>query len=143
MISVTPEGATIAGISVLLSILSALVRVATVDMKKMKASKETMKQHQEKIKELQKNGDTKEMAKVQEQMMTHALDQMKQSFKPMLITFIPFILIFNWLSSQYGKSGNVADLFGLQLSWFWWYFIVSFAAAIIINKIIEKYSEKS
>jgi uncharacterized membrane protein (DUF106 family) len=99
---ITDNGQAIALISILVSLLSALVRKATVDTEKLKYSRQQMKEHQKKLQEAQKKGDEKAMMKSQEEMSKHMMDQMSQSFKPMLITLVPFLLIFSYLSSNYG-----------------------------------------
>jgi uncharacterized membrane protein (DUF106 family) len=137
IITLTEAGQTIALISVLISFVSAMVRRATVDMDKVKDSREKMKEHQKKMQEAQKKGDTDQMIRSQEEMTKHMIAGMKQNFKPMLITWIPFILIFNWLSTHYGSAGDVATVFGMNLGWFWWYFVVSLIASIIVNKIVQ------
>lgn len=137
MISVTPEGQIIALISVVLSIMSSLVRKATVDIEKVKGAKEKMKEHQKIAKEAQKKGHTKKALKAQEEMTKMMMEQMKQSMKPMLITFIPFILIFMWLRDQYGKIGTVAILFGFELTWLWWYILISIIFSMILNKLMK------
>jgi uncharacterized membrane protein (DUF106 family) len=137
ILTLTEAGQSIALISVLISFVSAMVRRATVDMDKVKDSREQMKEHQKKMQEAQKKGDTDQMMKSQEEMTKHMLIQMKQNFKPMLITWIPFILIFSWMRSQYDTSGDVANLLGMHLGWFWWYFVVSLCASIIVNKIVQ------
>jgi|WetSurMetagenome_2_1015567.scaffolds.fasta_scaffold10595_3 uncharacterized membrane protein (DUF106 family) len=137
ILTLTEAGQSIALISVLISFVSAMVRRATVDMDKVKNSREQMKEHQKMMQEAQKKGDTDQMMRSQEQMTKHMIIQMKQNFKPMLITWIPFILIFKWLSDQYGSMGTVANILGMNLTWFWWYFVVSLCASIIVNKIVQ------
>jgi len=137
ILTLTEAGQSIALISVLISFVSAMVRRATVDMDKVKNSREQMKEHQKMMQEAQKKGDTDQMMRSQEQMTKHMMIQMKQNFKPMLITWIPFILIFKWLSDQYGSMGTVANILGMNLTWFWWYFVVSLCASIIVNKIVQ------
>ena len=137
ILTLTEAGQSIALISVLLSFASAMVRRATVDLDKVKDSQAKMKEHQKKMQEAQKKGNTQDMLKSQEEMTKHMMIQMKQNFKPMLITLIPFLLIFKWLSGQYGSAGDVAAVLGMNLSWFWWYFLISLIASMIINKIVQ------
>ncbi len=137
IINLTEAGQSIALISILISFVSAMVRRATVDMDKVKDSQAKMKEHQKKMQEAQKKGHTEDMLKSQEEMTKHMMIQMKQNFKPMLITLIPFLLIFNWLRGQYDASGTVTTILGMSLGWFWWYFIISLAASMIVNKIVQ------
>lgn len=138
MIEITDAGYIIAAISMGLATMSSLVRRAVLDQEKLKENKEKLKEHQATLKEASKKGDTKRMQKAQEQMMELSMEQMKQSFKPLMFTFIPFILVFGWLRDQYSQIGDVATIFGFGLGWFWWYFVCAMLVSIVINKIMEK-----
>jgi uncharacterized membrane protein (DUF106 family) len=137
ILTLTDAGQSIALISAFLSFVSAMVRRATVDLDKVKDSQAKMKEHQKKMQEAQKKGHTEDMLKSQEEMTRHMMEQMKQNFKPMKITLIPFLLVFQWLRGQYDTAGTVAIIFGMGLGWFWWYFIISLAASMIVNKIAQ------
>ncbi|MFZ2455993.1 MAG: EMC3/TMCO1 family protein [Candidatus Altiarchaeia archaeon] len=137
ILTFSEAGQTIALISILLSFVSAMVRKATVDMDKVKDSREKMKEHQKKMQEAQKKGDTDQMLRSQEEMTKHMMVGFKQNFKPMLITWIPVILIFNWISTQYGSAGDVGSLLGMNMNWFWWYLLCSVFSSMIINKIVQ------
>jgi len=137
MIEITEAGYIIALISMGLAVMSALVRKAVLDQEKMKETKEKLKRHQEEMKQATKSGDTKKLQKAQGEMMKLTMENLKHSFRPMLITFVPFILVFTWLRDQYGSAGTVASLAGFDLGWFWWYLICAMAVSIIINKILK------
>lgn len=137
MIAITTDGQIIAVISIALAIMSALVRKAVLDMKKLKQMKEEMKEQQRIMKESTKSGDTKKMQKAQEHLMKLTMENMKYSFKPMLITFIPFIIIFYWLQGQYTSVGTVATILGFDLGWLGWYLVTSIISSLIINKILN------
>ncbi len=64
----------------------------------MKRLKEEQKTFQKRMKELRSNPD--EMMKVQKEAMKANMQYMKQSFKPTLVTMIPIILIFTWMSGH-------------------------------------------
>jgi uncharacterized membrane protein (DUF106 family) len=137
MIEITDAGYVIALISMGLAIMSALVRKAVLDQEKMKETKEKLKKHQEEMKKATKTGDTKKLQKNQEEMMKLTMENLKHSFRPMLITFIPFILVFTWLREQYSTIGTVASLAGYNLGWFWWYLICAMTVSLFINKILK------
>ncbi len=136
MIEITDAGYTIAAISTGLSIMSALVRKAVLDMDKMKEIKEKIKVHQKEMKLATKSGDMKKMQRNQEDMMSLTMENMKLSFKPMIYTFIPFILVFGWLRDQYGLLDVVASVFGFNFGWFWWYFICAMVVSLTVNKVL-------
>jgi len=64
----------------------------------MKQLKDELKEFQKQIKELKK--EPEKAMKVQKQMMETNMKYMTQSMKPTLITFIPIIVIFGWLSAN-------------------------------------------
>ena len=107
---ITDNGQAIALVSILVSLVSALVRKATIDTEKLKYSRQQMKEHQKKLQEAQKKGDEKAMMKSQEEMSKHMMAQMSQSFKPMLITLVPFLLVFNYLSTNYGDLNPTVNV---------------------------------
>lgn len=102
MISITLDGWIIVFISIGIAIASSLVRKATLDMEKLKESKEKIKEHQKIIKEATKKGHTKKAMKSQEEMTKLMMENFRHSMKPMMITIIPFILVFGWLAGTYG-----------------------------------------
>jgi uncharacterized membrane protein (DUF106 family) len=99
--SATNQAYEIAFVTLFISAISALVRKATVDFEKVKESREKMKEHQKAMAEAQKKGQTEKMLKAQEEMSKHMMEGMRQQFKPLLITLIPFILIFGYLNTTY------------------------------------------
>ncbi|MBN2014340.1 MAG: DUF106 domain-containing protein [Candidatus Altiarchaeota archaeon] len=137
MIEITTAGYEITLISAVIVVMSSLVRRVVIGQDKMDAMKNLMKEKQAKFKEISKSGDMKRIQKAQEEMLQLTMENLKHSFKPMLITFIPIILVFGWLRDQYGSLNNVASLFGFDLSWFWWYFICAMVISLVFNKVLE------
>jgi len=137
MIEITEAGYIIALISMGLAIMSALVRKAVLDQEKMRETKEKLKRYQEEMKKATKSGDTKKLQKSQAEMMKLTMENLKHSFRPMLITFVPFVLVFTWLKDQYGSVGTVVSLFGFNLGWFWWYLLCAMTVSLIINKLLK------
>ncbi|ODS39532.1 MAG: hypothetical protein A7316_05345 [Candidatus Altiarchaeales archaeon WOR_SM1_86-2] len=84
-----------------LAMMSALVTKVTLGEKGRK-SREKMKEMQKQLKAAQKSKNMKKMQKIQKEMMAAMMENLQHSFKPMLVTIIPFILIFGWLYSTYG-----------------------------------------
>lgn len=136
-IIVSDDGLVIAGVSIGLALLSFLVRMAVLDRAHMEEMKKQLKEKQKDVKEATKKGQTKKAAKAQEEMMQLTLENMKHTMKPLMYTFIPFILIFGWLKGEYESIGTVATLFGFELSWFWWYLITAMLVSLTLNKIFK------
>lgn len=87
------------GISFLVSIIIILVTKYTTDQAMMKRLKEEIKEHQKQVKEL-RNNPTKAM-EVQKKAMEANMKYMSHSLRPTIITLIPIIIIFGWMSSTF------------------------------------------
>jgi uncharacterized membrane protein (DUF106 family) len=85
-------------ISFLVSLLITLVYKWMTDQVMMKDLKDKIKDYQKKMKE--NKGDTKKMLEYQKSAMDANMKYMMHSLKPTLVTFIPVIIIFGWLSNS-------------------------------------------
>lgn len=92
----------------------------------MKELKEIQKQCQIKIKDAK--GDLKTQTQIQSEMMSCSLEMMKYSMKPMLITFIPLLILIGFLRGVYS---------GVFSSWIWWYIISGMVSSIALRKILK------
>ena len=86
-------------LSFTISIIVIIVTKYFTNQSLMKKIKEDIKEHQKQMKELKSN-PAKAM-EVQKKTMEMNMTYMKHSLKPTLITFIPIILIFGWMSSHF------------------------------------------
>lgn len=86
-------------LSLLISLIIILITKYTTDQTLMKNLKEEIKNYQKQIKEA-KNEPAKAM-QLQKKAMEVNMKYMTHSLKPTLITFIPIILIFGWMSSTF------------------------------------------
>jgi len=130
-------------IATAISIFITLVTNKVVDQKKMKATKEKMKEYQERMKKAQKNGNMKELNKLNKEMLSLQSEMFSNSFKPMLYTMLPILLLFSWLRYYIPSDIKVVELpfylpiWGNQLGWFGWYFLSSIAVSPLIKKILN------
>ena len=85
--------------SFIISVVIIVITKYTTDQALMKKLKDDMKEYQKQIKEL-RNEPTKAM-EVQKKSMELNMKYMTHSLKPTIITFIPIILIFGWMSSTF------------------------------------------
>ena len=90
----------IAIVSLVLSLLITVIYKYTTDQVVMKDLKTRQKDLQKRLKEVR--GDMEKSSKLQKEMMDLNMKYMSQSFKSMIFTFIPVIIIFGWL------QGNIA-----------------------------------
>jgi uncharacterized membrane protein (DUF106 family) len=88
-------------ISLFLSLISLLLTKYLTNQKMMKEHRIEMKVLQKEMKEFTKGGEQKKAMALQKDMMEKNMLIMKESFKPMFITIIPFLLIFGWLYANF------------------------------------------
>ena len=90
---------TIIILSFLVSIIIIVITKYTTDQALMKKLKDDIKEYQKQIKELK--GNPAKAMEVQKKAMELNMKYMMHSLKPTIITFIPIILIFGWMSSTF------------------------------------------
>lgn len=86
-------------ISLLVSLIVTLVYKWTTDQELMKSLKDDIKRMQQEMKKLKDKPE--KMMKLQKEAMEKNMKYMMHSFKSTLITFIPLIIIFGWLSMNF------------------------------------------
>ncbi|MDD5112304.1 MAG: EMC3/TMCO1 family protein [Candidatus Altiarchaeota archaeon] len=103
-LTVSEGGLVITVVSIGLAVMSTLVRKKVLDQEKLKSQREEMKELNKKVKEAQKAGDNKAFSEHSSRLMELSGDAMKQQFKPMIFTLIPFLLVFNWMRGSYDHT---------------------------------------
>ena len=86
-------------LSLFVSILIIVITKYTTDQALMKKLKDDIKAYQKQIKELK--SEPKKAMEMQKKSMELNMKYMMHSLKPTIITFIPIILIFGWMSSTF------------------------------------------
>ncbi len=94
-----PDSLAIIILAILISLLVTVVYKYTTNQNLMKQLKDEIKEFQKELKDLKNN--PKKMMEVQSKAMQTNMKYMAQSMRSTLITFIPIILIFGWMSSHY------------------------------------------
>ncbi|KZX10746.1 EMC3/TMCO1 family protein [Methanobrevibacter filiformis] len=87
-------------ISTIISLITTVANKLLVNHDEMDDIREEMKEFQNRMREAQKSGDAKAIAKMQNEQkdfMKKQSDMMKMSFKPLIVTFVPILLIFYWM----------------------------------------------
>ena len=85
-------------ISVIFSLITNLAYKFFTDQHVMKQLKTDLKKHQDEMNKTK--DDPKKLMEIQKQAMEKNFEYMKHSMKPTLITFLPIILIFGWLTAN-------------------------------------------
>ncbi|MBC8435039.1 DUF106 domain-containing protein [archaeon] len=126
LITTNPKTALIV-ISAGITLISTLVTNWLTDQKHLKSLKVRQKELSKKMKTA-KPGE-KLFEELQSEMLKISGVMMKSQFKPMLVTIVPFLLLFSWLRSVYVPlMGN---------SWIWYYIIGSIIFSSIYRKLFK------
>ena len=112
--------------SLVVTLISTLVTKWLTNQAHLKTLKERQKQIQKDLKKC-KPGD-KLFEELQAELIQISMTMMKSTFKPLLITFIPFLILFGWIRRTY------VDILP---GWLWYYIISSMAASLIYRKIFK------
>ncbi len=118
----------IVAIAVAISFFISLINFFVLDKEKMFAGKKRQKELQKEMKD--HKDDPAKVMELQKELMSHVGDTFKHSFKPMLITIIPILLIFGWIKGVYAETT-------ISGSWFWWYLISAIASSLVFRKLFK------
>ena len=113
-------------ISGLVSLFISLVNYFVLDKEKVKASKEKQKRLREEMK-LHKSNPQRAM-ELNKEMMEDAMQNMRHSFKPMLITLVPIFIVFAWIRGIYAE---------LLPGWIWWYLVSALVFSLVFRKMFK------
>ncbi len=156
---------TIVLIALGVSILTTVAQKLLVDQDKMNEIQEKQKKLKDEMKAAQASGNNKKLAEVQAKQleaMKDSNEMMTMSFKPMIVTMIPILLIFAWMWSSviskiiivlppgvyYCTLTPVFHWLGLffyggkittvpyGIGWLMWYFICTMGCSQILRKFL-------
>jgi len=127
LIAWSPLGALLI-ISLIMSTLVTLIYKWVTDQDLMKSLKGEIKELQKQLKEFA--SDPEKVKEIQKPLKDKTMLQLKQSMKPTLYTFIPFIILFTWLKVVYDAPGGL--IWGIN------WIIVYIVASVIFGTITRK-----
>lgn len=120
-------------ITFIMTLITTLAYKYFTDQYAVKNLREDMKKLQ---KEMKDTKDEKRKIDISKTIWEKNMETMKHSIKPMLITFLPIIVLFNWLRSAYTGYGI---LFLGYFQWLGTYILFSIAFSIILRKLFKVY----
>jgi uncharacterized membrane protein (DUF106 family) len=88
-------------LALVLGLVSTLLQKYLTDQAKLRRLRDDTKKFQEQMKKASKEKDQDKVMKIQAKMMPLQLDMMKETFKPLLVSLVPFLLVFFWLSNHF------------------------------------------
>lgn len=160
----TNPALTVLVIAFIVSLITTIANKYLVDQDALNEKQKNMQEFNKRLREAQKKGDGKEIAKLQAEqaeMMKDQTEMMTEQFKPMFVTFVPIILIFFWMRAS-AVSGLViimppsvywvtlvpiwhmigSFMYGGQatipygIGWLLWYMICTFGMSQILRKFL-------
>lgn len=114
-------------IAIVVTIFITLIRYFLTDRVKMKEIRERQKKLREEMKQFKHHPE--KMMELNQKMLEDFPEQMKQSFKPMLVTIIPVLLLFGWMRAVFAGTA-------IASTWIWWYISASIIFSLILNKMV-------
>jgi uncharacterized membrane protein (DUF106 family) len=116
----------IIALSFLVTLFITIITYYMTDRVRMKELKDKQKALRLEIKKHKDN--PQKMMELNKQMIEDMPEQLKHSFKPMIITMVPIIIIFAWLRSTFALTAIAG-------TWFWWYIGSSILFSIGLRKV--------
>ncbi len=75
-----------------------LVQKYKTDQRRLRELKALQKRHQQRIREAAR--DPEKLVKLQQEQMAYTLEMFRHSFKPLLYTLLPLLIVFGWMQSH-------------------------------------------
>ena len=128
-------------ITLIITIIITVVYKYLSNQHEVKTAKEETKVLQQELKKHKDN--PAKMMEINQEIMKRSATLMRNSFKPTLITLIPLLIIFGWLSKTFKDKGNFihwgfsVPIFGDGWGWLGTYILFSVIFSILIRKIMK------
>jgi uncharacterized membrane protein (DUF106 family) len=127
------------------SLITALLVVVTrllMNKKVVDEIKNRMEEIREQLTAAQKAGDTELANKHLADMMKTNSEYMRQTFKALIVSIVVVSIFLPFLKSGYEGMSAIKLPFSLpflgsQITWIYWYILVSFAMGWVLRKILE------
>lgn len=116
-----------------IAVIMTLIQKYATDQKTLREMKKEQKELQGEIKKVKEHPE--KMMELQKKQFAFLPKMMKMSMRPIVYTAIPLILFFRWFMDYFDALGNI-KFFGF-LSWFWFYLLGSIIFSSILRKIFK------
>lgn len=125
------------------AIISLVVSLITVVVYKFTTDQVLMKHLKEEIDKLNKEArkhanDHKRAMQIQKDMFSKQMVMMRHSMTSTLITFLPIIILFSWLTDHLGAE-KILNLYFFKFGWLGSYIVFAIIFSIILRKVLKVY----
>ena len=115
-------------IGILVSLFISLINHFVLDKDKVRSMKVRQKEIQKEMKE--HKHDHVKQTELSKELMSHTMENLKHSFKPMLITIIPILVIFWWMKGVFIETT-------IAKTWLWWYIGTAIVSSLVFRKLFK------
>lgn len=122
-------------LSFFIALLTTLIYKWTTNQTVMKELKQEIKTLQEQAKQLKEQPD--KAMEIHKKVMETNMQYMSHSMKPTLITFLPIIIIFGWMQTNFANAGTLLNLKIIELGWLGTYFLTTIIFSMALRKIFK------
>ena len=112
----------------IISLFISLVNYFVLDKDRVRELRDKQKHLNEQMKVHKEN--PQKLKEIQSEMMSHMGESMKHSFKPMIITTIPLLVVLPFIRHLFAETT-------IAYSWFWWYFVSAIVFSMIFRKLFK------
>lgn len=127
--------------SIGLSLLMTIISKFLANQQEMRKAKKDMAFYREKATKAQKSGDLKKANEYTSEMLKASQRQFRQNLKPMMLSFLIFIVVLGWLNTTYSSVKIISPvpipLLGSELNWFWLYIIIVLPLSMVFRKLLN------
>lgn len=152
-------------IAIVISLITSVAQKLLVDQDRLLYLQKEMKEFQQEMMEARKTNDPKALDRVQKKQMEFMnlqKEMMTMSFKPMIVTMLPILIIFWWISQNTLLNSIIVELpatayyvlliplwhalpfYGgvvpgapeMSIGWLGWYILCSFGFSLLFRKLM-------
>ncbi len=131
------------GVAFVYAMFSLLLQRRLGNVDKMYEIRARMNQHQKALMDLVKNNAAKEeISRKQKEVMDVSTESMKLQFKPMLVVFPAFILLYYVLLPMHFNMAANLTILSYTLSYHWFFVGILFVVGILLSTVFSIYDRR-
>jgi len=133
----------IIAMAMIINLIHTGLQLKFVDVKKMRALQNEMKEHRKKIMQSAKSGQKDQESSTSQSRMMEIQQELMKLQTPMFLTMVPIIFVFIWMREAFAGFGDVITLpyslpiWGNSLGWLGWYILASFPISMFLRKLLR------
>ena len=119
----------------IITLITTLAQKYGTNQEELKRIKQEQKILQEEMKKYKEHPE--KLLELQKKQFEFLPKTMDLTMKPLIYTFIPFVLFFRWFADYFSSADLISFRFFGFLSWFWFYLIASIIFSSALRKVLK------